>query len=859
MKRPTARLLTPILLGALLAATLGCDDTDADPPADGAPGDMAPTVDMGPTADMGPPADMGPAPDAGPPVPPYDALAEPVEIIIDQSGLAHIYAQNDLDLFFAAGYQQAVDRLFAVEMGRRQAVGRLAEVFGPEGRSGDLQARVIGFQRLAAATLRHIATVGPDEARYFAAFAGGLNRRVAEIRAGEAPAPPEFAALGIEPEPFAPDELLAIGVRITFGFSSTLEFDLLYSLLDRLAPGGAEVRVFEPIGDAFVMGIADDAEAARDGTPKQARDAIDLTPAEVDAAVEAVAAFVRRWRQDLDVGDGSNCWVVHGDHTESGRPLLANDSHAALLDPNIMYPVHLDSASAGGSWDAIGMAFTGVPGVQVGHNRRVAWGATTHFADMLDLWDVQISDGMAQVGGEAIPVEEIVETFAVRQPDGTLVDEQITVQTVPGHGRIVPPAMLEGIPVGVVVRGALMIGWPGFEPRLDALSYFDMARAADVDAWVEAVRLQSTGMQNWMAADADGMRYQTSGLVPDRGPRGERPTPNQVMDAADPTTLWIRGYLDPDALPALDGTQPYMYSANNDPWGHTADNDPLNDDFYYGSFYSPGYRAATLEARLPALLAEGPMTRERSQALQLDVYSPWAEELIPMLTEAVAAIDGAPDLADYAERDDLRAAAERLQLWDRHMTRASTEATLFRMFGEYAARRLLADDLGLLLDAIATEQPVFLAKFAMLALRYETASLLDMPRDAALLAAFDEALAVFTARGEPAWGDVHRAVLRAPDRTTRALSTPGADSNLNVAQSRCWDGEGFADTCETTGGAVYRFVTGFADDGTPEADFACPACLPGSDEPWIEGGFIRLPFRRADVEAAAAETHTLMP
>lgn len=848
---------------------VGCDDGADQPTPDATAPDLSVDADVEmavePLPDAGDPADLGPDAAPSPAVEPYAALAEPVEIIIDGEGLAHIYAQNDLDLFFAAGYQQAVDRLFAVDMARRQAVGTRAEVLGADGRSGDLQARVIGFRRLAQASLDRLLAEAPDEARFFAAFAGGLNRRVAEIAAGEAPAPPEYAALGFEPTPFEPVELLAIGVRITFGFSSTLEFDLLYTLMGRLAPGAAELRVFEPVGDAFVMGIPDDIAGGvapePAGLPKQGQigDA-PLDPRALDpAAIGAVRQFLRRWRTDLDQGEGSNFWVVAGEHTDDGRPILANDSHATFLDPNVMYPVHLNSADAGGTWDAIGMAFTGVPGVQVGHNRRVAWGATTHFADMLDLWDVDIRDGLAQVGGEAVAVEARVETFAVRQPDGSLVEESVTVRFVPGLGLVLPPEMLDGIPLGLVVQGELVIGWPGFEePTLDALSYFDMARAEDVDAWVDAVRLQAVGMQNWMAADAEGIRYQTAGRVPDRGPLEGRPTANQVMDADDPGTLWTRGFFDADALPALRDTA-YLYSANNDPWGHTADNEPLNDPFYYGSFYSPGFRAAYLKRLIPRILAEGPMTRARSQEMQLDVFSPWADEFIPWLTAAVAAIDGDPALADFVGRDELRAAAERLQLWDRRMTLDSTEATLFRMWGEYVGRRLLEDDLGLLFGAIAEEEPVYVAKFATTTLRYDIASLIDMPRDAFLLSTFDEALTTFTARGEPAWEAVHRAVLRAPDGTARTLATPGGDSSLNVAQSLCWGEDDIAEHCRSGQGAVYRFVTGFAADGTPESDFACPACLPDSDQRWIDGEFRRLPFRRADVDAAAAEVRMLLP
>ncbi|MCB9551065.1 MAG: penicillin acylase family protein [Myxococcales bacterium] len=833
----------PVLIGLAVAALalIGCDDdTDANPPADAAPADAA-----------APPADAAPAdaaPDATPLLDRYDSLRAPVEIRVDPHGIAHIYAQDDLDLFFAAGYRQAQDRLFAIDMGRRAATGRAAEVLGEGRLTGDIAARTLGFARLGEETLRLVGERRPDDHALVVAFAGGVNRRIAEIAAGDAPAPPEYATYGFTPEPVTPAELLAIGQRITFGFSSTLEYELLYSVLRRLAPGAAELPVFMPVGDAFIMGDA----------PPEPRSNIPLAaPRHIDPAdARRLTDGLRELRRVFDMGDGSNCWVIGGAHTHNGRPIFANDSHATLLDPGIMWPVHLNSADAGGRWDAIGTAFTGVPGVQVGHNRDLVWGATTHFGDMLDLWDVDVDATGALIGDTRVPLDSHPETIRVRREDGTVDERTLTVRRVPGHGVIVPPEMLAGIPLGLVVDGELMLGWPGFEASTELFAYLDMARAPDLDAWVAAVRQQETGMQNWMAASRDGMRYQTSGRIPDRGPLGARAPANQVMDAADPTTLWTRGELPRDLLPASNGDVPYLYSANNDPWGHTADNDPLDDAFYYGSFYAPGFRAARLKALLPEVIADGPVDRARVEAMQTETWSLWADRVMPLLAEAVAAIDTDEDLAEF-DREDLRAAADRLLTWDRHMTRDSQVAALWRIFAEYQNRGVVADDLGLIYPAIADAQPVYVAKFSLLALELQIESLLDASRARVLLTALDRALTVHLSRGEPTWGDLHRAELTAPDGTTRTLSTPGDDSALNVAQSRCGDGDEIAEHCVTTAGAVYRMVTTIEDDGIPQMSFACPACRPGGDDDWVEGRYVTLPFRRADVEAATVETISL--
>lgn len=835
-------------LAALAAlALVACDD-------DGSSAE--PAVDYTTFFDAEPAdATLDAAPDAGALIETYEALAAPVEIRVDESGLTHIYAQDDRDLFFAAGYQQAADRLFAIDMNRRAALGTTAEVLGEQGFAGDVAARTIGFGPLGDATLAAVGAARPDDHALVVAFAGGINRRIAEVNAGDAPLPPEYTALGIRPRPVTPGELLAIGVRITFGFSSLIEQKLLYTLLGRLAPGASETPVFAPVGDAFMMVDPDDVPAeAPAALPADFR--APALPFD-RAAADALVAGLRTLRQTFNIGDGSNNWVIHGDHTDTGRPYLANDSHASLGDPNQMWLIHLDSASAGGRWDAVGMAFTGVPGVHVGHNRHLAWGATTNFGDMVDLWDVRIRDGIAQVGGEEIPVEETPETIQIRTPDGAFEARELTVQRIPGRGVVIPPEMLDGIPYRLIVNGALVIDWPGFTPGTELFTYFDMARAPDLDAWVDAVEEQRTGMFNWLAASADGIRYHTSGLVPDRGPPDGRPPVNRVLDGSDPTTLWTGEFLGPEHLPSLDGSQPYIYTANNDPWGHTADNDPLDDPFYYGSFFSPGFRAERLQGAFAERVAAGPVDRAQMEALQTETYSPWADRVLAMLPEAIAALDVDDSLAPY-DREDLRAAADRLLAWDRHLDLDAREGALWRIWAEFLGYDIMADDLGLLYAAIADAQPVYVSKFGLLLLEQRVESLLDAPREQLLLAALDRALATHIERGEPTWGELHRAVLTRPDRTTRQLPMAADDSSLNVAQSRCGDGDGgLAERCLTNAGAVYRMVTGFADDGTPEMTFACPACLADGDDDWVQGRFRPLPFRRADVDAATVETRTL--
>ncbi len=774
---------------------------------------------------------------------------------MDAEGVAHVYASDDVALFFADGYQQATDRLYPMEVGRLAALGRLAELHGADHLESDRQAHTFGFARWGAASADAMSRARPDDHALVVAFTDGINQRLHDVQQGVAPAPPELEALGHAPAPWTPADVMAIGTRIQFGYSNTLAFDVLTTLVDRLAQPGLEDLVFRPHGAAFIMGPPPAAGRAA-GAGNAPR--VEISAAEARRLGRALGAL-----RDLHgLGEGSNSWLVHGRHSENGRPWLANDSHGPLRDPNVMHLVHLSSAHAGGAFDVVGWAFPGVPGVQIGHNRYIAWGATTAFADVMDLFDVDIDEAGALLGTERVPVERRTETLRSRRADGGFDEETFEVREVPGHGVVVPDALLP-VPAALFAGGQLLLAYPGFEATTELFGFFDLDRADSLEAFDLAIDEQRIGMQNWSAASALGIRYRTSGRVPDRGP-APRPRANRVLDGTDARSLWTGSFLPRERLPRRDGSEDFVVTANNDPWGHTADGDPTNDAFYYGSFFAPGFRAARLEREVEALVERGSVARGDHEALQYDVASPLAASLVPRVVAAVARRGSVPALADLAARVDLDGAAAELGSWDLRATREAHEAATFRVFLAFLSRRALGDALGLLFDPLDDAQPVTLAKMTVLA--YETASpvLGDADRAdehvvRALADALDELRARAAALGveRVTWGDLHRAVFRTPALDGELLlATPGDDSTINVAQSRCWDGGRIAEYCRTTGGAVYRLVVGFAQDGTPEATYSWPRGEAPTDD-WLQGRTRRLPFRRSDVEASGVETRYL--
>lgn len=794
----------------------------------------------------------------GAPVAPIDdyALAAPVEVVLDEQRVPHLFAQSDLDAVYAQGYQQATDALFMLELTRRSALGTLAEVLGDSALQGDRQARTFGFSRLGERSLKLMRKKHPADHNLLVAYVAGVNRRIAEVTSGQQPAPPELAQYALELEPWTPADALAIGVRIQLGFSSTLSFDLLYTLVDRLVKNAATLPVFKTYGDAFIMSPPQQAKwLAPNAAPGLAASAVPET--EARRLFDALTQLYLRH----GMGEGSNSWAVSGAHTDNGRPYLANDSHAGFTEPNRMHVCHLSAAQ--GTLDAVGFSFLGLPGVHVGHNRSVAWGATTAFADATDLWEVEVDGETAAIGAESVAVETRTEIIRTRKADGSLSELPFEVREVPGYGVLLPAEVLP-VPKALVSSRELMLGWPGFAGTDELAMFFGMNRAEDLDQLEAAVGLGRTGMQNWLSASRDDIRLQVRGLVPDRGPAQGRPKANRIMDGADPRNMWSGEFLPAERLPRLDGARSFIVTANNDPWGHTGDNDPLNDEFYYGSFFAPGFRARRLMDVLAQETAQGGLGRARMHELQMDVASTLAADWVPRIAAAVAAIGKDPLLAPFVGRPELSAAATQLSAWDGRMTRSSSEAALFRVLIAFASKATLEPSLAFLFDGVDEAQPVTIQKMALLVHTLDLQPILEGRGNLILVSALSDALAEIAKRKGAAasysWGDLHRAVFKKPDVGETLIATDGDDSTLNVAQSRCWAKAGqIGEHCRSTAGAVYRVVYGFDDDGTPRATFDVPAANAGKTEDWVEGKFHPLLFRAEEVEAASVESKTLLP
>jgi penicillin amidase len=854
----------------LALSSFACSGSNAPPPSDAgldAP-DTGPDCAHDPLADGCLPAE-----------PTYAGPSAPIEVIRDAMGIPHLYAATDADAYYASGYMQAVDRLFEMDLTRRRAHGRRAEVLGESAYDDDVRIRTFDLPHWADLSRRQMLVEHPDEYALIVAWCAGVNARIAEIRAGTAPTPYGFgpAELNYLPEPFTVLDAQAVGTLILFGNAEQISYDGLATVIHRFLPElETLLPILAPVEPAHTIPPDERLPGAHDAPSVIAPSARPPMPADLG---ERVRELLRTYRA-FPVG-ASNNWVVSGAHTANGRPLLAGDPHQGLQSPSLMWTHHMNSAEHGGTLDVIGFSFVGTPSIELGHNAHIAWGATTTYPDWMDLWGVTAStDAMGNetisYGGQTLPVVHRVESFMVR---GEAMPRTVTMRDVPSvSGMLLPNSLF---PLPLYPGRQILLRWVGFAPSSDAIAFhlFDVATStADFEAAVDVGHLASF---NWVAADQHGITYRSSPWVPIRaGAPSPTRLPYTVLDGDDVGSLWTGNTLPISMLPhSHGGARGWIATANNEPYGFLDGGSILDDPFYFGVFFDPGTRAQRIEDELTRRIAAAPLTRDDMVAIQDDTYLLFADDLVPPLVDAWSSRMTDPALASFVGRADLDALVSSLATWDRRMERSSPDAVVFNALMFFLAHEVLSDDLGLVFDPILDESPTYIMKLLTMVVRDHSANgdaFFQEGRHVAFVRAIDAVASYLTAqfgttdRTAYSWGMIHGTQfdgIWGPRLDGGWWPTDGSLGTINVSDANFFDGSGMPRTrLEAGGGSIYRLAVQFAADGTPEAVVNIPRGVSGEpDSPhfadlqadWQTSTSRPLAFRRADVEAAASERLTI--
>jgi penicillin amidase len=276
-------------------------------------------------------------------------LTAPVAVVRDAAGIPTIRAQSTRDLYTALGFVHAQDRLFQMDQQRRLVQGRLSEVFGPKALTTDRALRTLGLYRYAAAT---VPLISSEFKGVLDAYAAGVNAFLNSHQQ----LPIEFTLLGYRPDPWQPTDSLAMGKLLALQLSGNYRRELLRARLAQRLNGDQVNELFPEYPKEAPVTLAKLADLTRDQP-------LERMLAELPEAVGPKHA--------------SNNWVVDGDHSVTGKPLLANDPHLDYAAPVIWYLARLESPNQ----TLVGATVAGAPLVILGHNGEIAWGYTTTDAD----------------------------------------------------------------------------------------------------------------------------------------------------------------------------------------------------------------------------------------------------------------------------------------------------------------------------------------------------------------------------------------------------------------------------------------------------------------------------------------------
>jgi penicillin G amidase len=572
-------------------------------------------------------------------------IKDKITIYRDERGIPYIEAQNDEDLYFAQGYATAADRLWQMDLFRRTVRGELSEVLGvgPNNIALDQDKlhRSYGFTQAAEAEL---AAASPRTRAVLEAYARGVNAYASSLDPKSMP--PEFQILQYSFRPWTPTDSLAV-IKIFFeALSDTWRLDIMRQTLSALpAEKRAELLpVISPI-DVLVVG--------KDTQSKGSAAQLKIEPVSPEfleklAYNQAIAAAaLNRIGFDTDALAASNNWVVSGNRTVTGKPLLSNDPHLRPTAPSIWHMVHLSAPGV----RVAGIGAAGLPGVIIGHNDRIAWGFTNVGPDVQDLYIEKFNpDNPKQYQTPSGWQDAVIrrEEIKVRKGIGSSEFDTVTQEvTVTRHG----PIIFEGDGKRYALR------WTALDPAKNRADWtYNVNRAHNWKEFNTALESFTAPTQNVVYADVDGhIGYHAAGIVPIRK-SGDGSVPyDGSTDAGDWTS-----YIPIAKLPTVyDPPSGIIVTANQRIVG-------TDYQYFLTHSWAQPYRAR----RIWDLLNEKPkLSADDFRRVLGDVYSIagvlFAKEAVKLLRPKLTPAD-----------EKLRATLDAFDKWDGRVNAESTVAPI---------------------------------------------------------------------------------------------------------------------------------------------------------------------------------------
>lgn len=611
-----------------------------------------------------------------------------VTVLRDARGIPTIEADDSHDLFFAQGYVHAQDRFWEMDFRRHVTSGRLSELFGASQLPTDKFLRTLGWRKVAEQEVDLLS----DEAKaYYQAYADGVNAYLKDHHGAAVSL--EYGILGLQNPGY---EIEKWTIADSLAWLKAMAWDLRSNLGDEtdralLAGKGftqdqiSDLYPAYPFDDNPVIvpeistdvptakaSSVDDEKAAKEGDGAKGTDTkpASIQWKQVDSVIEAASALIG----PVGEGVGSNSWVVSGDLTESGMPLLANDPHLGAAMPSIWHQITLRCTTVSDAcpFNVSGFGFSGVPGVIIGHNAKIAWGFTNLTTDVTDLYLERVKGDEYWRDGKLEPLEishEKIKVAGAKDVDleirstnnGPIIssvnDDDAAIAQHPATGSTDKVTEPSKMPDG---ETAVALKWTALTPGTTAEAIFTLDTARDFAGFRAAAKQFDVPAQNLVYADVEGnIGYQAPGKLPIRGDG----------DGSMPQPGWDSDYDWQGFIPFKD--LPVSYNPDS---GYivTANNAVVDEDYKYflTNDWDYGWRAARITDLVQRKSADHKLTVQDMRDIQADTDFWIGKKLITAYSDisvgdkdVQAALD-LFDLWDGQNAVDSAAAAYANVVWD---------------------------------------------------------------------------------------------------------------------------------------------------------------------------------------------------
>jgi penicillin amidase len=601
-------------------------------------------------------------------------ISSNVKIYLDDYGVPHILAANENDMYFTLGYMHARDRLWQMDITRRAAEGRLSEILGSIVLNYDKMFRTIGINKTAYKLYEN---ASPKSKEILTAYSNGVNKFI-ETHSDELPV--EFDVLNYHPYQWKPEHSLMIGRLISWELNIGWYTDYIFG------------EIINKTGIEKASDIFPDSNITLFKKEKIEIDTLQDTAKEIShkdiTGLKDIASLSKNffninesYRKFFGIDathSGSNSWVISGEKSESGKPILANDPHLAYSAPSKWYEVHMKTGS---TFDITGMTLPGVPAIVIGHNKSIAWGLTNLMNDENDfvILNRDSSDNSKyKFRNQSVVLDSIAEMIPVKDSADAEYYVKYTaigpvISDMPKNNFLVDRHEESGY------NGKIMtFRWTGYEITDDIFTFYQLNNAKNWDEFRNAIRNFCTPAQNFMYADTAGnIGYQAAGKIPVRKSDSFE---GRFFPSAEENE-WT-GFVEFEKMPSsFNPKNGYIVTANTNPW--TWLQAESQDKFYISYNWEPSSRFEHLNE---ALKSSSKFKSDEFKLMQMNTQSLFAKHVSLYLLEV------------YKDEQNMNpviaAALDLFRKWNGDMNHNEAHGAVFNVFFVYLLKNIYYDELG---------------------------------------------------------------------------------------------------------------------------------------------------------------------